>query len=282
MGEFLRPYKHLTNMNIADNDLRDISEVAFLEGCLQLKASGNQVTSLMFLEERSASLKHLQFLDLTTNQIKEIGSLPQPMLSKVALNENQIASMEKFTGHPRLRIMELRKNQLTTCLGLSNMENLVELFLTENQITNFKDLCDLPNLKKLDLNLNKITSLKADEMPCLPALEYLDLGANLIEAPADGGISNLACFADTLKTLILSGNPFADALGDGVTKEVLLTIPTIKMVGEAEVTEEDHTAAKELRKEREKEAEDARLAAERKANGEGEPEGEGEGEGEDD
>jgi hypothetical protein len=43
------------------------------------------------------------------------------------------------------------------------------------------------------------------------------------------------------------------------------------MVGEEEVNEEDHAAVKELRKEREKEAEQARLAAERKANGEDAP-----------
>lgn len=52
------------------------------------------------------------------------------------------------------------------------------------------------------------------------------------------------------------------------------------MVGEEEVNEEDHAAVKELRKEREKEAEQARLAAERKANGEEAPE-EVEGEGDD-
>ena len=132
--------------------------------------------------------------------------------------------MAKFTGHPRLRILEMRKNQLTDCAGIACMPNLLELYLTENQITNFSALCDLPCLKKLDLNLNKIVSL-AEGLPKLPALEYLDIGANAIETPADGGLSLLECYADTLKTLIVGGNPFADALGDGVKKEVLLTIP---------------------------------------------------------
>jgi len=195
------------------------------------------------------------------------------MLRKVALNENQIKSMGKFTGHPRLRVMEMRKNQLEDCTGIACMPNLLELYLTENLITNFSALCDLPCLKKLDLNLNKITSLK-EGLPKLPALEYLDIGANAIEAPIDGGLSLLGCYADTLKTLIISGNPFADALGDGIKKEVLLTIPKIKMVGEEEVNEEDFAALKELRKEREKEAEAAAAAAERKANGLGEVEDE--------
>jgi hypothetical protein len=77
-------------------------------------------------------------------------------------------------------------------------------------------------------------------LPKLPALEHLDIGANLIEAPTDGGISKLECYSTTLKVLILAGNPFADALADGIKKEVLLTIPNIKMVNDEEVTEEDH------------------------------------------
>jgi len=46
-------------------------------------------------------------------------------------------------------------------------------------------------LKKLDLNGNKITRLL--DLPILPALEDLDLGANLIEVP-DGDIPNLVEF----------------------------------------------------------------------------------------
>lgn len=41
LGELLRPYKHLTQFNIASNDLRDISECQHLTHLLSLKASGN-------------------------------------------------------------------------------------------------------------------------------------------------------------------------------------------------------------------------------------------------
>ena len=60
LGEHLRPYKHLTNIDLSENDLRDISEVAHMEGLLQLKASTNAITSITFFEENPQALQHLQ------------------------------------------------------------------------------------------------------------------------------------------------------------------------------------------------------------------------------
>lgn len=180
-------------------------------------------------------------------------------------------------GHPSLACLELRKNKLVSCAGLLNMHQLTELYLNENEISDFKALRDLPALRKLDLNTNKIAVL-SEGLPKLPSLEHLDLGANLIESPADGGLSLLECYASTLKTLIIAGNPFADALGDGVKREVLLTIPGIKMVNDEEVNEEDFQGMQELRLEREKEAEEAARAAVLKEAGEDEGEDAAEGE----
>lgn len=163
-----------------------------------------------------------------------------------------------------MHVLELRKNKLTSCSGLMAMPMLTELYLNENELTSMEGLRDLACLRKLDLNANKFTKID-DTLPTLPCLEYLDIGANLIEAPADGGISQLESFASTLKTLIVAGNPFADALADGVKKEVLLTIPGIEKVNDEDITPEDHEACKELRKERIKEAEEAAKAAAEKA-----------------
>ena len=54
------------------------------------------------------------------------------MLRKVSLNENQIKSMEKFTGHPKLRILEMKVNQLEKCDNIANMPMLTELHLSGN------------------------------------------------------------------------------------------------------------------------------------------------------
>jgi len=128
------------------------------------------------------------------------------------------------------------------------MIHLQELYLNENEITSLSGLKDLHRLRKLDLNTNKITRLQ--NLPELPSLEHLDLGANAIEK-ADGDIPALAIYP-TLKTLVMAGNPFADALADKLKMEILLTLRNIKFVGEDPITEEDLAALKEEAKERKK------------------------------
>jgi Leucine-rich repeat (LRR) protein len=49
LGEILRPYQHLTNLNLSKNDIRDISEVRHFSHLINLNASTNQVASIMFL-----------------------------------------------------------------------------------------------------------------------------------------------------------------------------------------------------------------------------------------
>ena len=185
--------------------------------------------------------------------------------------------MKDFLGHDSLVHLELKKNKLVDISGAANMESLQELYLNENEITNFSSLKNLPKLRKLDLNMNKIARLK--DLPTLPSLEHLDLGGNVIEK-ADGDIPSLAIYP-TLKTLIMAANPFADALGDKLKIEVLLTLRKIKFVGEEEINDEDRIVMKEEAKERRKAAiaaaiEAEKLAMERAAAGE-EPLAEGEG-----
>jgi Leucine rich repeat len=185
--------------------------------------------------------------------------------------------MKDFLGHDSLVHLELKKNKLVDMSGAANMESLQELYLNENEITNFSSLKNLPKLRKLDLNMNKIARLK--DLPTLPALEHLDLGGNVIEK-ADGDIPSLAIYP-TLKTLIMAANPFADALGDKLKIEVLLTLRKIKFVGEEEINDEDRVVMKEEAKERKKAAiaaaiEAEKLVMERAAAGE-EPLAEGDG-----
>lgn len=185
--------------------------------------------------------------------------------------------MKDFLGHDSLVHLELKKNKLVDMSGAANMESLQELYLNENEITNFSSLKNLPKLRKLDLNMNKIARLK--DLPTLPSLEHLDLGGNVIEK-ADGDIPSLAIYP-TLKTLIMAANPFADALGDKLKIEVLLTLRKIKFVGEEEINDEDRIVMKEEAKERRKAAiaaaiEAEKIAMERAAAGE-EPLAEGEG-----
>lgn len=60
LGELLRPYKHLTNVNLSKNDLRDVSEVRHLTYILTLNASTNSVKDISFIEANPDCLEYLQ------------------------------------------------------------------------------------------------------------------------------------------------------------------------------------------------------------------------------
>jgi len=61
LGTVLEPYVHLINVNLSKNDIRDVSTVLNMPSLVNLNASTNQITSIMFLEAEGA-LPFLQVL----------------------------------------------------------------------------------------------------------------------------------------------------------------------------------------------------------------------------
>jgi hypothetical protein len=98
-------------------------------------------------------------------------------------------------------------------------------------------------------------------MPNLPHLNELDLSNNTI---SDDRCLPKFCEFPNLKTIIMTGCPYAEEKGDSLKNEILVVVGTVldlKRVNEDEVTKDDKDAAKEDRDAREK----ARLEAEEEA-----------------
>ena len=68
LAECLRKYKHLKNVSVAKNQLKDISEVAALENLLVFNGSENQIESIGFMS--NSGLNYLQMVNLTKNKLK--------------------------------------------------------------------------------------------------------------------------------------------------------------------------------------------------------------------
>lgn len=177
----LKPYIHLSNLNLSKNDIRDVNCVSDLPHLLSFSASGCAISSLDFMAASPQSLQYLQWLDLSINKIVELPGLRQPQLCKVNLAENAIATTAAFNGHAKIMVLNLSKNKMTNCDGLCHMISLEDLNLSENEINNVEELKNMPNLKVLNLSTNKLTSLeKLNPMPCL---DTLDVSTNAIEKP---------------------------------------------------------------------------------------------------
>jgi Leucine-rich repeat (LRR) protein len=278
LGDFLKPYIHLVNLNISQNDIRNVDTVADLTNLLNFSANQCAVSSLDFMAQSPQALQYLQWVDLSQNKIKELPALRQPQLTKLNLSENAITTCETFNGHARIMVLNLSKNKLTNCNGLSLMNQLEDLNLSENEIANTEDLKNMPQLKILNLNTNKLTTIA--QLPPLPHLDTLDFGANTIEKP--DCLDHLQKYPKLAK-VNYAGNPLDEALTDGPKQEILYRlhpIVKVKSVNDDEVTQDDLDEWKAKRKERIRAEEQARKEAEEKA-ARGEEEGEKEeGEGE--
>lgn len=60
LGELLKPYVHLANLNLSKNDIRDISCVSELPHLLTFNCSGAAIPNLDFMANNEDSLRYLQ------------------------------------------------------------------------------------------------------------------------------------------------------------------------------------------------------------------------------
>ena len=261
LGDAIKPYIHLRNINLNKNQLRGIDELGRLNDLLILSAVENQIEDISFLTQDVN--QYMQILNLSQNKIKSLPPISAPMLKHLILNENEIESWADFTGHQNLEILELRKNKLGNWDGLGNMPRLKALYLAENPLVSIGQLHTLPGLKRLHLRACEIE--KFDLVPDLPQLEYLNLRETKIATLEEVKKFELL---EHLKVLHMQGTPLGDELGDSIKKEFILALPDtdFEKINKDPVTPEDHKEAEDLKQERIREEEERR----RNAEGEGE------------
>lgn len=96
MGECLRQYQHLRFLSLSKNQLKEVSEVLYIPFMLTLNLSENQIASIDFLSSARDSLMYLQAITLSKNKLTSLPALVQPRLSRLLLNENEIATCVAF------------------------------------------------------------------------------------------------------------------------------------------------------------------------------------------
>jgi Leucine-rich repeat (LRR) protein len=76
LGELLKPFVHLSNINLSKNDLRDISCISELPNLLTFSCSGAAVSSLDFMANNPESLKYLQVRNFQNNNSVTVVARP--------------------------------------------------------------------------------------------------------------------------------------------------------------------------------------------------------------
>jgi len=144
----------------------------------------------------------LRFLDLSFNEIRELGCLqPEqlPELRELYLIANKIRELSENVGRlGKLEVLELGDNRLRNIEFVGNLVTLRSLWLGKNKITEIENINTLVNLRVLSLQSNRLTRISG--LSGLTSLEELYLGSNGIESL--DGLENLPA----LKTLDVSVN----------------------------------------------------------------------------
>ncbi len=197
----LRALSNLTELDLGENALADISSLAELKNLevLYLDNNQNNIADLAHL----SGLGRLTFLDLTSSHLTDIAPLKTlTNLTELRLAGNSIDNISPLAGLKNLTELTLHGNLITDVSPLAGLKNLKELYLSCNHIADVSPLSGLTELTYLQLMDNRITDISP--LAVLVNLTDANLSSNTIS-----DISPLAGWKK-IERLSLSSNPIAD------------------------------------------------------------------------
>lgn len=151
---FLENYPHLTEVSFYENEIRDISPLAYC--------------------------KELEIISLAYNKVTDISVLAElPELRQAGLFGNQITDIKPLQSLDKLEGVNLNSNQITDLSPLEGMTGLVVLGVADNRISDITPLRGMTRMYNLSLDANQIRNI--DALSHMKEMEYLGLSQNLIE-----------------------------------------------------------------------------------------------------
>ena len=168
-------FKGLTDLELNNNQIVDISPLANLTALSTLNLDFNKIVDISHLRNLTA----LSTLNLDFNKIVDISHLRNlTALTQLFLSGNRITDFSHLRNLTALSTLNLAHNQITDISPLANLTALIDLSLINNQIIDISPLKKLTALIKLYLIDNQITDISP--LSNLTALTTLYLAYNQI------------------------------------------------------------------------------------------------------
>jgi hypothetical protein len=144
---------NLTNLHLGSNRAGDVSPLAGLADLQSLEMENNHVYDIRPL----ARLANLRRLVVSNNYITNLPTLTMPHLTYLDLSHNQILNLGPLSGLMTLRHLELDSNQIKDISPLATLSDLSHLSLNSNYISDLSPLGGLRQLRHLEVCGNNIT-----------------------------------------------------------------------------------------------------------------------------
>ncbi len=176
----LKDIAHLTKLkvlSVTDSVVpaEDVKYIAALPNLSELTLNGCQLSTIADL----SSAKHLTYLDLRNNTIRDISALSgMKDLKSLYIDHNAITSLEAIAELTALENLTASYNALASTSPLSGLYNLVTLDISRNGLMDLTGIEKLTGLKFFYASNNNLTSI--DAISGCKALETLDVSYNTL------------------------------------------------------------------------------------------------------
>ena len=180
--ENLAAMASVTELNIAEKGLTDLSALKYFTGLQTLDCSRNSLTELDV-----SALTNLTSLDCSENALTKLNVSGLTNLTSLDCTFNSLTTLD-VSGLTNLTSLDCYRNELTK-LDVSNLTLLTDLDCADNQLTAL-NVSKLTGLTDLDCAHNQLTALDVSN---LTGLEDLDCAKNLL---TELNIMNLTLLMD--------------------------------------------------------------------------------------
>ena len=154
--EGLQHCKSLMKIDLANNEISDLSPIADLKQLQSIDLSGNQIENIAPL----AGLKQSQYLQLSKNKIVDLAPIKDlTNLNSLYLNDNQIKSLEHVAALKKLWTLQAAGNPLENTSAVAELRGLKTLNLNGCGLKKVEFLKGIKELSLLMLDKNPIESL---------------------------------------------------------------------------------------------------------------------------
>ena len=215
--ENLEKMASVTELNIAEKGLTDLSALKYFTGLQTLDCSRNSLTTLDV-----SALTNLTSLDCSDNQLTALDVSKLTNLTSLNCYRNELTKLDvskltnltsldcSFNSLTTLDVSALTKltsldcyrNELTK-LDVSALTKLTSLYCYRNELTKL-DVSKLTGLTKLDCAYNQLTALDVSNQTLLTDLDCSDNQLTAVNVSALKSLEYFSCSDNQLKALDVS------------------------------------------------------------------------------
>lgn len=226
----LKKMASVTELNIAEKRLTDLSALKYFTGLQTLDCSRNLLTELDV-----SALTKLDSLSCSENALTKLNVSGQTNLTSLDCTFNSLTTLD-VSALTSLTSLDCYRNELTA-LDVSNLTLLTKLDCDYNQLKEL-DVSNLTGLVELDCSDNQLAALNVSNLTHLTDLDCSENQLTALDLNGLTALENLDCSENRMSSLDISEFLNLDSVkcgkqtADGVTSRTLtLTLTAAQKAG---------------------------------------------------